>query len=474
MAKTRFTRRIILLPILLLLISVAAIASHRLMTYHVFENIHQVNMSFENGRLDRDITQGDSYGILESTGPNLNLPAGKYRLKWSVFADGQNEFRLSFENGASIQPSVLIMPKGEEDGEFEFSVLEPGKNLKIETAFLEGTHFELLFLRLYTDRVINDYPWMLFVASLTLLVLILFFVQEKLTKQTAMQILLVLSAAVCWVSIPLTRNTVSFWEDDLVVQHLSNLDSMALLINETGIFRALFQIFTSGRPHLGLDVLLFPFAVMKFSGASTLLAYRSMVFFLHLFSTLIVYHLGRLFLKNHASSLVLSILITISPLRFLSIYRLGAWGEESAVLLGFILISAVCALMSRKKQAASCFLCVLSGLFSPFSALSGWLAMTVLQKKIHWILLGVLELLLIMLTAHAPLPGVMFFLEFILFVLLLVSCQKLGKYKNAEILAFIALSGMCILMMWMMDGYLVQKGLIWENDIYPQFISSFL
>ena len=70
-----------------LLFCVLAILSGRLQKQEAIGNVVSEQMTFPNGT-DVSLSAGGAYGMVESEGPGLTLPAGTYRVHWTVENDG--------------------------------------------------------------------------------------------------------------------------------------------------------------------------------------------------------------------------------------------------------------------------------------------------------------------------------------------------------------------------------------------------
>lgn len=70
-----------------LLFCVLAILSGRLQKQEAIGNVVSEQMTFPNGT-DVSLSAGDAYGMVESEGPGLTLPAGTYRVHWMAENDG--------------------------------------------------------------------------------------------------------------------------------------------------------------------------------------------------------------------------------------------------------------------------------------------------------------------------------------------------------------------------------------------------
>ena len=77
-------------------------------------------LDWENGT---EYTSADGYSV-KSAGPYLELPAGKYRLKWKIEGDGENGIHFSCSNDARIVPETVKVIPGQTDGEATIELLD--------------------------------------------------------------------------------------------------------------------------------------------------------------------------------------------------------------------------------------------------------------------------------------------------------------------------------------------------------------
>ena len=98
-------------------------------------------LSFENGRM-LSTERGDDYGVMNA-GPGLDLPAGEYRLKWIIAADGDNVIRITSENGAKITPVRLQLSAEKPALEAYFTIEEAAQGVGFEVSFEDGTRIDV-------------------------------------------------------------------------------------------------------------------------------------------------------------------------------------------------------------------------------------------------------------------------------------------------------------------------------------------
>ena len=91
-----------------LLVCVLVFAGGALDKQRVWTEMSYRYMDFAGDKLAFDLSEGDSYGVV-SEGPGFDLPAGTYKLKIRVFADGHNVIRFQAKNGARIEPAQVTL-----------------------------------------------------------------------------------------------------------------------------------------------------------------------------------------------------------------------------------------------------------------------------------------------------------------------------------------------------------------------------
>lgn len=149
--------------VLLALLCAAAFATGALTRYPVLEAQVQA-MDFPNGTAV-SLENGDVYGVVPSGGPGHSLSAGTYRLKWFVDGDGDNALHLYSENGVKMEPETVILPAGQFEGEFEFTLDSAISGLQLQFEFAAGTYMEIYDVRIYTPGC-SDNAFTLLFASL--------------------------------------------------------------------------------------------------------------------------------------------------------------------------------------------------------------------------------------------------------------------------------------------------------------------
>ena len=79
----------------------------------IFENITTDYMVFQKKLPRYSLADGDEYGVIPMERRGwMHLPAGEYRLRWTISCDGDNILRLTSTNDATITPSEFTIPAG--------------------------------------------------------------------------------------------------------------------------------------------------------------------------------------------------------------------------------------------------------------------------------------------------------------------------------------------------------------------------
>ena len=131
----------------------------------IFENITTDYMVFQKKLPRYSLTDGDEYGVIPMERRGwMHLPAGEYRLRWTISCDGDNILRLTNTNDATITPSEFTIPAGAGDGELHFTVEEDCEDFKIEFEFAAGTYMDIYQVKLYTPEYQDDAFTLLFFA----------------------------------------------------------------------------------------------------------------------------------------------------------------------------------------------------------------------------------------------------------------------------------------------------------------------
>ena len=252
--------------VLLALLCAAAFATGALTRYPVLEAQVQA-MDFPNGTAV-SLENGDVYGVVPSGGPGHSLSAGTYRLKWFVDGDGDNALHLYSENGVKMEPETVILPAGQFEGEFEFTLDSAISGLQLQFEFAAGTYMEIYDVRIYTPGC-SDNAFTLLFASLAFS-LIWVAVRRGKLRTAQIEGMLMIGLAVLFASAPAFQETLHI--GDGIQYHLCRIENIvdawqcgqfparlgAYMYDGYGALTSVFYP----------DYALYPFALMRLCGAS--------------------------------------------------------------------------------------------------------------------------------------------------------------------------------------------------------------
>ena len=102
-------------------------------------------LQFEDG-LERS---GAQHGVMND-GPNLNLPAGTYRLKWGIEGDGNNRLLITTKSGVQAEPAQIAISDENAWGETMFTLPSAAQGVDIQVSYDSGTTIRVADMRLYS------------------------------------------------------------------------------------------------------------------------------------------------------------------------------------------------------------------------------------------------------------------------------------------------------------------------------------
>ena len=102
-------------------------------------------MDFDGG-LARE---GEPCGAMNK-GPGLDLPAGEYRVKWTIEGDADNRLMIVTENGVQAEPAQILLPAGQMQGEAVFTLPAAAQGVDIRVSFDGGSFIRVHDMRLYS------------------------------------------------------------------------------------------------------------------------------------------------------------------------------------------------------------------------------------------------------------------------------------------------------------------------------------
>lgn len=286
-------------------------------------------LTFENGT-SRELAKGDSYGAVNS-GPGFTLPAGRYRLKWMIEADGDNRIAISCANGAEILPAVIPTSKDLVTDEYVFEIREAAENVQLCVRFESGTRINVLDMRLYSP-IYRDHAFTFAFLLLGAWVLYALHASGRLTAKRRGTLLL-LAFSVLIVSAPALKDSVGIGHDTTF--HLVRLCNLA-----DGLRHGQFPVRLGGYSYNGYgavtsvfypDLFLYLPALMMNAGAS--LQYAVNVFFVlvNAVSCAAMYVSAKRMFGCRDTALCAAVLYTFSIYRISDVFTRYAFGEMTAM-----------------------------------------------------------------------------------------------------------------------------------------------
>ena len=223
------------------------------------------NIALE-GDCSLSLEQGDAYGTVGG-GPYYDLPAGEYRLRWRLDADGENIIRFVSSNDTEIVPPQAVTDPGLWEDEITFTLKDAAHNFSIFVDFTSGTRMQLDDLRLYSPEY-TDGAWL---AALLLaggwLLLVLW---RRIPDEEGRRILALLAVAVVAASAPMLRENIAKSYD-------TQFHAARIMNRADGLRSGQIPVRVGGFSYNGYgaatsvfypDVLLYPLALMVLGGAS--------------------------------------------------------------------------------------------------------------------------------------------------------------------------------------------------------------
>ena len=331
----------------------------------IFENITTDYMVFQKKLPRYSLTDGDEYGVIPMERRGwMHLPAGEYRLRWTISCDGDNILRLTNTNDATITPSEFTIPAGAGDGELHFTVEEDCEDFKIEFEFAAGTYMDIYQVKLYTPEYQDDAFTLLFFA-VGASILWLMIGTGRLTREN-MAPALFIALAVLIGSAPALKTTFVIGHDG--TYHMARLLNLA-----DGLKNGQFPVRMGGFAYDGYggvmsvfypDTFLYPFALMILGGASAVYVCNVFSVALNIGAALSMYAAAKRLFEKRWAATGASILYTLASYRVVNVFTRIAFGEALAmVFLPLFLVNlydVVCGDARRWKGlalSAACIFC---------------------------------------------------------------------------------------------------------------------
>jgi len=279
----------------------------------------------------RDLSAGDAYGVING-GPGLTLPAGRYRVKWMIEADGANSIEITTDNGAAALPARIATSADLVTDEHVFELKETAENVQLRVHFESGTRINVIDMRLYSPMY-RDHAFTFAFLLLGVWLLYTLHLTGWLTPKRSGKLLLA-GFAVLLASAPALKDTVCIGHDTTF--HLVRLCNLA-----DGLAHGQLPARIGGYSYNGYgaitsafypDLFLYIPALMMNLGAS--LQYAVNVFFIavNAASAAAMYAAAKRIFCDEDTALCASILYTLSIYRITDVFTRYAFGEMTAMV----------------------------------------------------------------------------------------------------------------------------------------------
>ena len=290
----------------------------------------EVKIDFTDGKSAFSTAGGDSYGV-KGYGPYFDLPAGRYRVKWQIDADGDNALHFTSSNEARIEPETVTMPAGCWEGEAVFELLDPAHSFSICPDFASGTRMSVVNLRLYSPGYKDN-------AFLALFAFAAFWSLYFLRKRGrlpggALFSLAILCAASLFACAPsLSEDVVFGYDVSFHAARIMNLaDELAALQLPGRVGGFSYNGWGAATSLFYPDLFLYPFALMILAGASITFVLNTLVLGTALLTGLLMFAAARRFLADDNAGLAAAILWTLCMYRLTDTYYSLMAGEMLAM-----------------------------------------------------------------------------------------------------------------------------------------------
>jgi len=274
---------------------------------------------------------GAQYGVMND-GPNLDLPAGTYRLKWGIEGDGDNRLIITTHNGVKAQPDQIAISDENAWGETAFTLPAAAQGVDIQVSYDSGTAIRVAEMRLYSPMY-RDHAFTFALLALALCLLYTLVMRGVLTPARRGKLILI-GMAVLIASGPALKDTICIGHDTTFhLVRLCNLaDSLAhgQLPARIGGFSyngygAITSVFYP-------DFFLYPFALLMVLGASMQYAVNLFFIAVNIGSAASMYAASKRIFKEDWAAVCASILYTLSIYRISDVFTRYAFGEMTAMV----------------------------------------------------------------------------------------------------------------------------------------------
>ena len=338
-----------------------AFVSGVLDTHAVQANINTEEMELARSRVSTE--QGDGYGIIASEGPGYCLPAGTYRIQWTIAHDGDDYIHLSCKNGAVIEPTVILLPAGQDSGELEFTLADACEDFEIQFEFASGSYMDIRFVRFYFPPYKDNAFTLLFLAA-ALSTLWLLVQYGRLSRRDCCELLLI-GVAVLFASSPALKRPLNLGHDSQ--WHLPRIENIAM-----GLANGQFPVWLGGFAYNGYgsvsaafypDFFLYPFALMRLFGASSAYVGNVLTIALNIASAACMYAAARRLFESRHTAVCASVLYTLAVYRLTDVYTRFAVGEATAMAILPLFLCALWEVIRGERESWVLLGLTASGIF---------------------------------------------------------------------------------------------------------------
>ena len=268
-------------------------------------------MEWNNLRFIKQDRNNPQYGV-QNTGPEFNLPAGRYDLKFTVRTDGSGHVRLATTNDAPIEPAEFPFSADQTEQVVHFEVLESAKQVDIQIDFEAGTWYEMGETRLYTPFY-RDNAFTFAIAALSLWLLAVLWRRGVITPERG-GLLAFLALAVAFASAPAFKENLSVFHDTRY--HAARLRNLADALAGGQVPARLGAFSYNGYGAITSvfypDLFLYPFALMLLGGASIQYVMNLLLVFANALAAAAMAHCACVILKDGEAGALAAVLYVLS------------------------------------------------------------------------------------------------------------------------------------------------------------------
>ena len=300
---------------LVLLIGIWVYAGAKKQTWNDLQDA----MTFETG-----------YGVM-SAGPGLTLRAGKYRLDYEIYTDGENRLRLAADNAVGLDPDEVILEPEQAQGSLTFTVYNETENLQFLIDYESGTFLEVGRLSL-TGRICSDTVMTASLMLLTVMALCWMRLKGKLSRHR-LSLMLVMGFAAMIASTPCFKENLNIGDD--MIFHLERLGNLT-----NGLLSGQFPVRVGAYMNRGFggvtsvyypELFLYIPAGMILLGTSIQYAMQVFLIGINLLTAAAMFACARRIFKSDWTGAAASVLYTLSIYRLTDVYTRSAVGEALAM-----------------------------------------------------------------------------------------------------------------------------------------------